>query len=158
MMDNKSMRQEGKQQMDLNSNIRQYSRGFTLLEAMIALVIFSVALLGLARMYTQMMSMSHSAYFRTLATIQANDLEERIRANPNGDYEGNCPDDPDAAADFSDWCGNTATLFGGLLQSATVTVSGEDYTIALEWRERVQDEAIDDLEGENVTFRYVVRR
>jgi type IV pilus assembly protein PilV len=158
MMDNKSMRQEGKQQMDLNSNIRQYSRGFTLLEALIALVIFSVALLGLARMYTQMMSMSHSAYFRTLATIQANDIEERIRANPNGDYEGNCSDDPAPAADFSGWCENTEDLFGAMFVAADVLSTGNDYTIRLEWTERIQDENIDDLDGDTVAFEYMVRK
>jgi type IV pilus assembly protein PilV len=155
--------------------MRQNSRGFTLLEALIALVIFSVALLGLARMYTQMMSMSHSAYFRTLATIQANDLEERIRANPvaasDGEYElAACPAAGGAtmaANDLEQWCNNTTALFGGLLVSASVEIvdndgnadaNGDNYSISFTWSERVQDDSIDDLEGGTVTFDYLVRR
>lgn len=144
--------------MDLNRQPQHRKQGFTLLEAMIALVIFSVALLGLARMYTQMMSMSHSAYFRTLATIQANDLEERIRANPNGNYAAGCAAAPADPADFQGWCDNTEDLFGALFQSAAVELNGDNYTIRLEWRERIQDDTVDDLAGETVTFEYVVRK
>jgi type IV pilus assembly protein PilV len=129
-----------------------------LLEALIALVIFSVALLGLARMYTQMMSMSHSAYFRTLATIQANDLEERIRANPNGDYAGNCSDDPAAASDFQTWCDNTEELFGTITATVESVNSDMDYRIRLVWSERGLDNEEGNQSFEEVTFEYVVRK
>lgn len=146
--------------------------GFSLLEAMIALVIFSVALLGLAKMYTQMMSMSHSAYFRTLATIQANDLEERIRANPEGvdDYaiascENENSDSSLAEQDRKEWCENTASLFGAASfypANTKVVTDVDDYVITIAWKERgLKDDA--DGKGvmqdfEDVEFVYRVRK
>lgn len=131
---------EVNRQMDQKHIKSRQDKGFTLLEALIALVVFSIALLGLAALYTKTLSLSHSSYLRTLASIQAMDLEERIRANPladNGDYAESCnigsltagdfatPLDPAALADedLKDWCGNTLEQFGGvggLLLSAEV--------------------------------------
>ncbi len=60
------------------------SRGFTLLEVMIALVIFSIGLLGLAGLQARGLQSNTVAQYRTLAIIQAYDMAERIRANPQG--------------------------------------------------------------------------
>ncbi|MBV0932996.1 type IV pilus modification protein PilV [Marinobacterium weihaiense] len=166
IMDEALTEQEVERQMDLKSYQHAKAGGFTLLEALIALVIFSVALLGLAKMYTQMMSMSHSAYFRTLATIQVNDLEERIRANPKASGEGDykltsCPAPAGtlrAPEDLITWCANTSALFGGQLVSASVTEDGSDYVVRLTWSERGLDGDTGDQAFENVTFDYRVRK
>ncbi|PSL15855.1 type IV pilus assembly protein PilV [Marinobacterium halophilum] len=137
-------------------------QGFSLLEALIALVIFSVALLGLARMYTQMMSMSHSAYFRTLATIQANDFEERLRANPENvdDYAlascSNAPAGGDmAATDLARWCANSAALFGGAFYPGNTTVVDlvDDYEITIAWKERGLETGEQDFEDIDFVYR-----
>jgi type IV pilus assembly protein PilV len=62
--------------------------GFTLLEVMIALVIFSIGLLGLAGLQAGGLRSNTQAQFRTIATIQAYDMAERIRANPRGVEDG----------------------------------------------------------------------
>lgn len=59
----------------------RHTQGFTLLEVMVALVIFSIGLLGLAGLEAQGMRFNHSAYLRTQATFQAYDILDRMRAN-----------------------------------------------------------------------------
>lgn len=153
--------------MELKRLHLKSSAGFSLLESMIALVVFSIALLGLAAMYSKTLSISHSSYLRTLATIQAMDLEERIRANPrapDSDYAFDCgapaATDPQASVDVQAWCNNTDAVFGGLLLQAAVTQGVGplvDYTIRLEWSER----ALGHENRQNIvpqTFTYMVRR
>lgn len=126
---------------------RGWFAGFVLLEALIALLVFSVALLGLAAMYTKTLSVSHSSYLRSLASIQVTDIEERIRANPAADmgvagnlasdaYNIACsaadfaaalPNYPDnstpnavAALDAQSWCALLGRSFGAGITTATV--------------------------------------
>lgn len=58
------------------------SRGFTLLEVLIALVVFSLGLLGLAGLMVMSVKTNHSAYLRTQATFLAQSMSDRMRANP----------------------------------------------------------------------------
>lgn len=159
--------------------IHQQGAGFTLLEALIALVVFSIALLGLAAMYAKTMSMSHSSYLRALASLQAMDLEERIRANPwadDADYSFSCTlaesfpgsigGSPATLAvdDRSDWCASSVRVFGGLLTSAQVVATYPaasstpvDYRITLQWTERAI-EADGDQSPISQSFVYTVRK
>ena len=57
--------------------------GFTLLEVMIAVLVLSIGLLGLAGLMASSMRNSHSAYQRTQATWLAYDLIDRMRVNRN---------------------------------------------------------------------------
>jgi type IV pilus assembly protein PilV len=59
-------------------------QGMTLLEVMIALVIFSIGMLGLAGLQITGLRDSGNAERRTQATVLANDLIERMRANTAG--------------------------------------------------------------------------
>lgn len=60
--------------------------GFTLIEILIALVIFSIGLLGLAGMQLRGSEGTNMAYFRSQATLIANDMAERLHANRGGAY------------------------------------------------------------------------
>ena len=55
--------------------------GFTLIEVLVALLVLSVGLLGLAMLQVQGMKFNSDAYFRTQATILAYDMIDRMRAN-----------------------------------------------------------------------------
>lgn len=57
------------------------SRGFTLLEVMIAMVIFSVGVLGLAGIQGIAIQNNNTAYMRTIAMQQAYNMSDIIRTN-----------------------------------------------------------------------------
>lgn len=71
------------------------SRGFTLLEVLIALLVFSLGLLGLAGLMIMSVKTNHSAYLRTQATFLAESMADRMRADPMAiwasSYNGNYP-------------------------------------------------------------------
>lgn len=68
-------------------------RGFTLLEVLIALLIFSLGLLGLAGLMVVSVKTNQSAYLRTQASFLAQSMADRMRGNIsqitayNGDYD-----------------------------------------------------------------------
>lgn len=55
--------------------------GFTLLEVLIALLVFSLGLLGMAGLLVVSVQTNHSAFLRTQATFLAQSLADRMRAN-----------------------------------------------------------------------------
>ncbi len=57
-------------------------RGFTLIEVLIALIIMSVGMLGIAGLYVHSMQAGRTSLFRHNAVILAGDVADRIRANP----------------------------------------------------------------------------
>lgn len=56
-------------------------RGFTLIEVLIALIIMSVGMLGIASLYVQSMQAGRTSLFRHNAVTLAGDVADRIRAN-----------------------------------------------------------------------------
>ena len=58
--------------------------GLSLVETLVALVVLSVGLLGVAALQVQGMSAGQTANFRTHAANLAADMAERIRSNPRG--------------------------------------------------------------------------
>lgn len=73
-------------------HINHRPRGFTILEVLIALLVFSLGLLGMAGLLVISVKTNHSAYLRTQASFLAQSMGDRMRANvPNvwtGDYDG----------------------------------------------------------------------
>jgi type IV pilus assembly protein PilV len=113
--------------------------GFTLTEVLVALLIFAFGMLGVAGLQMKAMVGMDSAQFRSVASLKAGELAERIRANPGATYSGvagadnNCrtahyadrhatPDDCTpaklAADDIDDWSDELA----GRLPGGTGTV------------------------------------
>ncbi len=56
--------------------------GFTLVEVLVALVIMSVGMLGIAGLYVHSMQAGRTSLFRHHAVTLAGDVADRIRANP----------------------------------------------------------------------------
>ena len=94
--------------IQFKSHFRPQS-GFTLLEVMIALVIFSIGLLGLAGLQAGGLRSNTQAQLRTIATIQAYDMAERIRSNPRGVEDGDYNAFDDATPTAGDCISNTCT-------------------------------------------------
>lgn len=155
------------------------NRGFSLIEALIALVVFSIGLLGMAAMYSKSMVVTHGAYMNSLASIQAMDMAERIRANIYLDHEDDsyslsatqptqfqeklCEDNPCSATALRDWdtaawLSETAVLFGALFAGAEISYIDAEkaYLIELSWRERGAAIDPDDPDANIVKFTYTV--
>jgi type IV pilus assembly protein PilV len=99
-------------------------RGFTLLEVLIALLVLSIGLLGLAALQTSGLRSNQMATMRTLATQIAYDMTDRMRANPTGmtnlEYIIATDETPAASPattaeiDLTEWRAQVARLPGGL--------------------------------------------
>lgn len=63
--------------------------GFSLLEVLITVVIMSFGLLGIASLMIKGMGLNNASYLRSVATQQAYDMGDRIRANAAGAIAGN---------------------------------------------------------------------
>lgn len=60
------------------------ARGVSLIEVLVAIVIFSLGLLGLALMQLKGSTFTKEAGARTMAVLQARSLTDRMQANPAG--------------------------------------------------------------------------
>ncbi len=56
------------------------SAGFTLIEALVALLVLSIGLLGVAAMQLEALQGAHAAYQRSIASLAAQDVQERLWA------------------------------------------------------------------------------
>lgn len=72
-----------------------YQRGLTLIEILVALLIFSMGLMGVAGLMVMSARSVHTAYLRTQVTFLAQNMADRMSANAigvwNGYYNGNYP-------------------------------------------------------------------
>lgn len=126
-------------------------KGFTLLEVLVALVILSVGLLGLASMLTKGMRFNHQAYVRTQSTYIAYDLMDRMRANSaaGASYVFTADDFPDWAeslddsvvkSDLQSFVAQVQTALPGGDASISVDagVTPNVYTLSMVWFDRDQ--------------------
>lgn len=109
------------------------SRGFTLIEVLVAMSIFSVAVLGLAIGAASVMRANQTSYFTTIATNLAQDKLEELKAMPAANItacSSNC-DSP--AKKFNNvtftrtWTVTTACNGVTSLSCITVTIQWTDY-------------------------------
>jgi len=137
-------------------SIRARLRGFTLLEVLIALVVLSIGLLGIAALQGVGLRSSHGAQLASQAGLLAYDMADRIRANPrtldtyNGrstdeiDCEQALPTAPLEAADLAEWACTVETLLPGGAGSIVGVQDGITgvitYTITVEWEDRQVEE------------------
>ena len=105
---------------------KQIQQGVTLIEAMIALLVISVGLLGIASLQITAMNQNSSSLNHSQAVWMAYNMSDRIRANINqfNAYDGadtdsstpqdcitnNCTDVQMVTSDIADW----ATMIGNL--------------------------------------------
>ncbi len=70
--------------------------GFTLVEAMVALIVLSVGLLGIAALYVETLRANRTSLHRTEAVNLATDIADRMRSNrlPADAYACASPCDP----------------------------------------------------------------
>ena len=134
------------------------TNGFTLLEVLIALVIFSFGLLALAALMAKGLQYNTSALHRSYASTQAYDIADRMRANrlgiTAGDYDsisgtGTDPGcittgcTPAQMAQYDAWAWNSTNAALLPSGSGSVTTDGTTYTITVTWDDD-RDGAADD--------------
>ncbi len=68
--------------------LKRKEDGFTLLEVLVAIVVFSFGLLGIAGMMTISVKNNHNGYLRSQANFLAENMMDRMRANPEALWEG----------------------------------------------------------------------
>ena len=135
-------------------------RGFSLVEVMVALLVLSIGLLGLAALQTTSLQFNTGSYHRTQATFLAYDIIDRMRANidavANSDGAGydqptstdvtmstNC-DSADCTSaqlaiyDVRKWYERAAvTLPGAAASPPTIQVeTGNEVTVTIKWMEQ----------------------
>jgi len=145
--------------MRLRQNCRTASearrqRGFTLIEAMVALIVLSVGLLGIAALYGQTLRASRTSLYRTEAVNLAADLADRMRANRNPANGYACGDPCNAAdggnavadADLATWLAMVqAQLPGGAAgvdYTAPTGTTPAAYVVTISWSEVGQDDPV----------------
>ena len=132
--------------------LKKIQSGFTLLEVLVAIVVVSLGMLGLAGLQAATLRNNQIAYYRAVAVQQTYDMADRIRANQKGVADGEydaldatIPADPDcvtntctaanmAVADHSQWNNNNARM----LPAGTGTVAaagGGAFDITIFWTE-----------------------
>lgn len=116
-------------------------KGFTLIEALVAVLVLSIGLLGVAAMQLKALKGAHVSYQRTTATLAAQDAVERLWVNLGEKTVQDCP--TAGTAGLQDWKDD----WSAHLQLRTVTNIQEltascDYEIIVGWSdERFADES-----------------
>jgi len=131
------------------------SKGFTLIEILVSIIIISIGLLGVAGLQTVTLRQNYNSHLLTQASFQANDMIERMRANMVGVKDGaydnvtgaesnpscfpNCTPDQLAQYDANVWMTTTkSALNDGGTGNVTGTVASnadDTFTIDIKWNE-----------------------
>ncbi|MEQ8956198.1 MAG: type IV pilus modification protein PilV [Gammaproteobacteria bacterium] len=137
--------------MSLMNHSRPIARslmiGTSLIEVLVALVILSGGMLGIAGVHAVSLRANQAAYYRTLATTLSTDMIERMRANKTGvdlgaydDVAGgatadcftvaSCSPAEMAAQDILDWEAQVAAMLPSAASVVCVDSTGNDGTAA----------------------------
>ncbi|MEO8223283.1 MAG: type IV pilus modification protein PilV [Gammaproteobacteria bacterium] len=140
------------------ANTQPRTRGFTLVEVLVALVVMSVGMLGIAALYLEGLRAGRTALYRTAAVNLAADMADRIRANRDAGlaYAGtgpgstqNCINGPaDCTAgqmaddDWADWLNRVGSQLpdGATGEIDVLGPAPLTYTITVAWPEIGQEE------------------
>lgn len=128
--------------------------GFSMVEVLVAIVVLSFGLLGLAGLQADGLRSNNDAYLKSQATLLAYDMLDRMRANmqgvENGFYDNlfsSTPSDPGCVSsgctiqqmsqhDAYEWSEKIAELLPGGQGLVSGSGSGSIFTITVMWDER----------------------
>lgn len=138
-------------------------RGITMVESMVALVVLSVGMLGIAGLHLASLKTGRTALIRTQAVNLVNDMVDRIRANPRArdaydtsDYAGalathdcvtvaNCSSDQLAEDDLARWLVQVAATLPAAAADVNFTAAvangrPDTYAVGVSWREAGEEQ------------------
>lgn len=116
--------------------------GFTMLEVLVAMVILSIGLLGLAGLQATGLQANHSAYLRSQAAFLAYDILDIMRANREGarggDYDIalNANLAASTQPELVYWGANVAASLpqgDAAVATAAVGLGGRQVTVTIQW-------------------------
>ncbi|HEY9814834.1 MAG TPA: type IV pilus modification protein PilV [Candidatus Obscuribacterales bacterium] len=114
------------------------SKGFTLIEALVALLVLAFGLLGVAAMQIKALQGAHVSYQRSIAAVAAQDAEERLWVEL-GEHNRVCPfKDGHGLDHVNDWGDAWSPYFNQLEVESAVGVSSSTecgYRIILGWKD-----------------------
>lgn len=140
---------------------RRHAGGFSLVEALVALLVLSIGMLGIAALYVESLRSGRTALLRTQAVTLASDMADRIRANRQGRdaYQATvtsadtnaecspggtgCATDALAKHDKAAWLGAIEAALPGATGTIDVdtTTTPATYTIVVSWTEAGQKDS-----------------
>jgi type IV pilus assembly protein PilV len=133
----------------MKKEVLHSSAGFTLVEVMVALVVLTIGLLGLAGLQAQGLSGNADAMMRSQATLHIYDIAERMRVNRTDAtdsseyYEINYGDTPAGSLpslvqdDLTSWLAAVATLPDGKGQIVLTNSSfGMEAAISVQYKDK----------------------
>jgi type IV pilus assembly protein PilV len=140
---------------------RRLASGFTMVEALVALLVLAVGLLGIAALYLDSLRAGREALMRTQAINLAADLGDRIRANRTAivgyaigsagvavpvaacSTVAGCTPAQLAQTDLASWKASIAQLLPNGTGAVTVTAGTPNaYEITITWTQPGQDGAL----------------
>lgn len=141
----------------------RHQSGVTLIEVLVALLVLSIGLIGVAALQANALQANHGSQLRSQATNLAYDISDRMRTNRqaalNGDYVGqfNAATCPSSAAEIPNPTGSLASrdltewqvalacgLPGG---RGEISRSGDEFVITIRWNnERLAEDASEQTE------------
>jgi type IV pilus assembly protein PilV len=109
-------------------------RGFTLIEALVALVVLSVGLLGASALLVSGMRQQHQALREQAAFLLVSDAAELLRVHPQ-----------EHAAILAGFSAAAREVLPGLLPEAAITPGDSLYRVALRWHDARDTDAIAEI-------------
>lgn len=147
---------------DKQMMMRTHELGMTLVEALVALIVLSIGMLGIAALYVETTRANRTATIRTQAVSFVQDMADRIRANPRaqGSYDfaayggapakrncvavagaaANCNEDELAEDDLAWWREAVLAALPGSVPNVRYTAGPgggrpDQYQISVQWTE-----------------------
>ena len=158
--------------MRQEDSVKSFQSGLGMIEILVALLILSIGLLGLAAMQVTSTKMTSLSQQKTQAMILADDMVERVRANRGnaGTYDGIDAESSDscetdftasggnvAANDEAEWTNAVRCLLANGRGDVSVNTGDEEVTVDMQWETRMDtsdDAFVDDQGTVTVTARY----
>lgn len=131
--------------------LKRNQTGTSLIEVLVALLILSIGLLGLAMLQGKSLRVNTDALFRSEATLLANEIIESMRLNTTGSAKGKyvvsskpavcttCTDSDgskSANRDLIKWYEGQDSVLPSPSSSITLDTTTNVYTITMQWNER----------------------
>lgn len=131
--------------------------GSSMIEVLVAIVIFAFGILGLAGLQARTLSYSQGALFRSQATALTDDIVDRIRADRVNAIAGNYTSALAASGpsgtqfyqtELSDWRSQVSTLLPSGQGGVSVDATSKVITITIQW---------DDSRGRESAVQFVTK-